>query len=265
MSFRGRLVAFVALAALTLLPSVARADDGAAGFGLAFGVAAGYALTGLPYFLGRDSGPKGPAGDVSFGLGVGRRANAFAMGSQMGGALTNEGPLTYVARARIDMDQASRSASSVSTRLDGVLGYAILVDPTRRVKTDLLLGATFWPSFRDNGTTSRPYGAVGPLAGIRLRLATPRPFLYSEAEVDYVPLFGRAPTGRTHHVDVVTTLGFSPWPRAFGAPAFELRLKREIGFGSAKAILGDDTTASAAYGGMALLVNMRFSILNREY
>lgn len=264
-SFRGRRLALAVFCAVAIAPRAARADDGAAGFGLAFGVAAGYALAGLPYFLARESGPGGPAGDVSFGLGVGRRANAFALASQMGGALTNPGPFTYVARARIDMDQASRSASSVSTRLDGLVGYAVVGARTRPVLGELVFGATLWPSFRDTGETTRPYGAAGPLGGFRVRFATRSPFFYAESEVDYVALFGRAPTGRNHHVDLVETIGFSPWPTAFGAPTFELRLKREIGIGAASAILGDDTTASAVYGGTSVLAGIRFSILNREY
>lgn len=259
------LPAFAAACALTLASREARADDGAAGFALAFGTAAGYALAGLPYFVARDSGPKGPAGDVSFGLGLGRRANAFALGSEMGGLFANGGRVSHVARARIDVDQATRSASSIAVRFDGVLGISLIGDRARPLSGELLVGGTAWPSFRDTGSASRPYGAAGPLAGFRLRFASARPFVYSEAEVDYVALFGVAPSGRHHHVELVSTLGFSPWPAAFGAPAFELRLKREVGLGAATAVLGDDTTALPAYGGTVVLVGMRFAILNRDY
>ena len=232
------------------------AEEGAGGFALAFGFAAGTAVASLPYILLRDSANPGP-GTFGFALGAGRRADAFAMSFDDGGPFRRGEPLGFTARGRTDIDAKNRDSVGVAARFDALLTYSIAGRAGEPLVLDALFGGTVWPRLRNDPGETRVFAAVGPTLGTRLHVASREPSFYGEVELSYVPLFGRPPTERRHHVDLTTAVGYAPWPLASGAPAFELRVKRETGLGPSTTEPSSPTTA---YAGTVVLVGVRLRI-----
>jgi hypothetical protein len=80
------------------------------------------------------------------------------------------------------------------------------------------------------------------------------PRVFAELEVTYTPFFGAPQSGHLHQIDVQSAIAWSPWPRALAAPAFEARVRREIGLGGAES---NPSVGTIVLGGMRIRLDSR--------
>ncbi len=229
------------LAAVTISsPAPARAEDnGPYGALLVFAVAGGTALGGLPLALGRDA--RAPL-FLDVDLGAGGRLDSFAIGADLEGQFSKEGPWGWASRAQCDIlvDDGTQASSLLVTNLRfDLLGSLVVAGrPLGPLSLDVLAGGTIWPSFedRDGDAETEPYAAFGPSVGLRSQARTA--IFRGSVEGAYVPLLFEAPSQRNHHVELASEVGISPWESMAVTAAF----KRLIAIGGDELYKGTEIT-----------------------
>lgn len=234
-----------ALAACVIaIPTQARADDGPYGALLAFAVAGGTALGGLPLLLGREG--RAPL-FLDVDLGAGGELDSLAMGADLEGSFGRESPWGWASRAQCDflLDDATEASSLLlmNLRFDLLGTFALVGRSAGPFAIEALAGATVWPSAadRDNDTETEPYMAFGPSFGLRTQARTS--IFRGSVEAGYLPIAFEAPTRANTHIELASELGISVWKEV----AITGTLERLIGLGGDELYEGTEITLGLSF------------------
>ncbi|APR74683.1 Hypothetical protein A7982_00029 [Minicystis rosea] len=130
-------------------------------------------------------------------------------------------PVGFIGRSHLD---SGSRAGLATIRLDTLALLAIAGNVRGPLVLEGIGGLTFVPRWMSNAyKTVDRFAAVGPSTGLRVRAIAPRPWIGTELELLYTPLFGRPVSGRLHHVGATSALTFSPLAEKWRPVSFELR------------------------------------------
>lgn len=234
-----------ALAACAIaIPTPAHADDGPYGALLAFAVAGGTALGGLPLLLGREA--RAPL-FLDVDLGVGGELDSLSLGADLEGSFGRDSRWGWASRTQCDLllDDGTEASSLLvmNLRFD-LLGTLTLVGRSfGPFSVDALAGATLWPSAadRDNDTETEPYMAMGPSFGMRTQARVS--IIRASLEASYLPVAFEAPTRSNAHIDLASEFGLLVWKEV----AITAALERLIGFGGEERYEGTEITLGLSF------------------